>query len=278
MPRTLNRLAVRAVLLISAVYFIIPIWWLVVSATKSSSELFGTAPLWFGSSFELWDNIVAVFAEQGGLFPRWLANTFLYAGLGAVGATLISGAAGYVLAKFHFRGREGIFLTILASILLPASLLVMPLYLLFSQLGMINTIWAILVPALASPFGVFLSRVYAADSVSDDLLDAARVDGAGEVRIFFNIALRVMSPALVTIFLFTFVGIWNNFFLPMVTLTSSDLWPVTLGLFFWNSHPSQLNYDLVITGALLSTLPLIVAFIGLQKFWRADLTAGSVKM
>ena len=278
MRRTLGTWGMKAVLLIAAVYFVVPIWWLIVSATKSSSDLFGSPPLWFGGSFDLFENLTTVFTHQGGLFSRWLLNTFFYAGIGAAGATLISAAAGYVLAKFIFRGRQLIFNSVLASILLPSSLLVMPLYLLFTQLGFINTIWAVLVPAFASPFGVFLARLYAADSVADELLDAARVDGAGEIRIFFTIALRVMGPALVTIYLFSFVGIWNNFFLPMVTLTSSELWPVTLGLFFWNSQPSQINYDLVVTGALVSTIPLIIAFIGLQRFWRADLTAGAVKM
>ena len=102
------------------------------------------------------------------------------------------------------------------------------------------------------------SRIYAKDSISDDLIAAARVDGAGDLRIFFTICLRIMSPALITVFLFSFVGIWNNFFLPMVTLTDNSLWPVTLGLYFLNSQPSQMNYNLVITGALLSTIPLQV--------------------
>ncbi|MFK3671073.1 carbohydrate ABC transporter permease [Leifsonia aquatica] len=278
MPAIARTLLIRAALLLGAVYFLLPIWWLVVSATKSSTELFGTPPLWFGGRFALVDNLQAILTTQDGLFVRWLLNTFLYAGVGAVGATVLSAAAGYVLSKYRFRGREAIFFGILASVLLPAALLVMPLYLLFSQLGLINTIWAVLIPSLVSPFGVFLSRIYAQDSVSDDLLAAARIDGAGEIRIFFTIALRIMSPALVTVFLFSFVGIWNNFFLPMVTLTDNSLWPVTLGLFFLNSQPSQMNYNLVITGALLSTLPLIAAFFGLQKFWRADLSAGAMKM
>jgi len=278
MRSTVNKFLLRGVLLLGAVYFLLPIWWLIVSATKSSTQLFGSPPLWFAGGFSLFDNIRDILTTQDGLFGRWLLNTFLYAGVGAAGATLFSAAAGYVLAKYEFRGREAIFVAILASVLLPAALLVIPLYLLFSQLGIINTIWAVLIPSVVSPFGVFLSRIYAKDSISDDLIAAARVDGAGDLRIFFTISLRIMSPALITVFLFSFVGIWNNFFLPMVTLTDNSLWPVTLGLYFLNSQPSQMNYNLVITGALLSTIPLIAAFFGLQKFWRADLSAGAMKM
>lgn len=278
MPQYLGRNVVRALLGLASLYFLLPIWWLLVSATKSSSQLFGSPPLWFADSFRLFDNIQAVMTQQGGLFPRWLLNTFFYAGVGALGATLFSAAAGYVFAKYQFRGKEAIFLGILASMLLPAALLVMPQYLLFTNVGIINTIWAVLIPAVVSPFGVFLARIYAAESVPDEMIEAARVDGAGDVRIFFTMSLRMMTPALVTIYLFSFVGIWNNFFLPMVTLSDSRLWPVTLGLFFWNTQPSQMYYHLVITGALIATIPLVIAFIFLQKFWRADLTAGAVKM
>jgi len=278
MPRFTSRLLLRAVLLVGVAYFLIPVWWLITASTKSSSELFSSAPLWFGENFSLFANIAAVLTRQDGLFLRWMLNSVIYAGGGAVGATLLSAAAGYVFAKFEFRGRNALFGAILASILLPASLLVMPLYLLFSSLGMINTMWAVIIPSLVSPFGVFLSRITAQESVPDELLDAARIDGAGEIRIFNTIGLPIMVPALLTVFLFSFVGVWNNFFLPMVTLNDAKLWPAMLGLYFWGNQPSELNYQFVITGSLLSIIPLAIAFIGLQRYWRVDLTAGAVKL
>ncbi|SIO07665.1 carbohydrate ABC transporter permease [Agromyces cerinus] len=278
MPNFTSRLFIRGVLFLGVVYFLIPIWWLLTASTKSSSELFSSPPLWFGEDFVLLDNIVAVLTRQDGLFVRWMLNSLIYAGGGAIGATLLSAAAGYVFAKYSFPGKGALFGAILASILLPASLLVMPLYLLFSSLGMINTMWAVIIPSLVSPFGVFLARITAQESVPDDLLDAARIDGAGEIRIFSTIALPIMGPALLTVFLFSFVGIWNNFFLPMVTLNDAELWPAMLGLYFWGSQPSELNYHFVITGSLLSIIPLAIAFISLQKYWRVGLTAGAVKI
>ncbi|HVK24536.1 MAG TPA: carbohydrate ABC transporter permease [Actinokineospora sp.] len=278
MPRLAGRVLLRGVLLIGAIYFLIPVWWLITAATKSSSQLFSSSPLWFGENFSLFDNITAVLTRQDGMFLRWMLNSVIYAGGGAAGATLLGAAAGYVFAKLPFRGSGALFGVVLASILLPTSLLVMPLYLLFSSLGLINTMWAVIIPSLASPFGVFLARIAAQESVPDELLEAARIDGAGEARIFFRIALPLMMPALLTVFLFSFVGIWNNFFLPMVTLNDSELWPAMLGLYFWGNQPSELNYHFVITGSLLSIIPLAIAFIGLQRYWRMDLTAGAVKL
>lgn len=278
MPNFTSRFLIRGVLLLGVAYFLIPVWWLITASTKSSSQLFSSPPLWFGEHFSLFQNIAAVLTRQDGLFLRWMLNSLIYAGGGAIGATLLSAAAGYIFAKFSFRGKSAVFGMVLASILLPASLLVMPLYLLFSSLGMINTMWAVIIPSLVSPFGVFLARITAEQSVPDELLDAARIDGAGELRVFSTIALRIMGPGLLTVFLFSFVGIWNNFFLPMVTLNDTELWPAMLGLYFWGNQPSELNYHFVITGSLLSIIPLAIAFIGLQKYWRVDLTAGAVKL
>ena len=132
-------------------------------------------------------------------------------------------------------------------------------------------------PAFVSPFAVYLSRIYADASIPDEIIEAARVDGAGELRIFFTMGLRIMSPALVTVFLFSFVATWNNFFLPLVMLKDASLFPVTLGIFNWFNINNQTPYADVITGSFLSVIPLIIAFIMLQRFWRAGLTAGAVK-
>ena len=134
-------------------------------------------------------------------------------------------------------------------------------------------------PSLVSPFGVYLARIYASASVPDELIEAARLDGAGEVRTFFTVSVRMMVPALVTVFLFQFVAIWNNFFLPLIMLRDETLFPVTLGLYGWNSQVNQIPVlrDYVLIGALLSIIPLIIIFLLLQRFWRNGLSAGSVK-
>jgi multiple sugar transport system permease protein len=135
------------------------------------------------------------------------------------------------------------------------------------------------VPTLVNPFGVYLARVFTAGYVPGEVLEAARVDGAGELRTFWSVGLRMVMPGFVTVFLFQFTAIWNNFFLPLVMLSNTKLFPVSLGLYAWNSQtrtePSY--YPLVVTGAMLAILPLIIAFVVLQRFWKAGLTAGSVK-
>jgi len=168
---------------------------------------------------------------------------------------------------------------VLGAILVPQTVLVLPLYLMFSGVGLTNTYWAVLLPSLVSPFGVYLSRIYAASGVPDELLEAARVDGANEFRTY-TIALHLMIPALVTIFLFQFVAIWNNYFLPLVMLSDEKLFPVTVGLQTWNvttAGSSKFLYGLIITGALISSIPLLAGCVALQRFWRGGLGAGSVK-
>ncbi len=266
-------------LVVAAIYFLVPIWWLVVASSKSQATLVTTNGLWFAQPFQLFSNVSNLFAFRDGLYVRWLINSVGYAVLGAAFGTLFATMAGYALAKYVFRGREVVFNLILGGVLVPATALALPLFLMFSQVGLVNTYWAVLLPSLVSPFGVYLARIYAAASVPEPLLEAARLDGASEFRAFFVIALRLMKPALVTIFLFQFVVIWNNFFLPLVMLSNERLFPITLGLYTWNSSINQAPELrlFVIVGSLVSILPLLIAFLGLQRFWQSGLSAGGVK-
>jgi multiple sugar transport system permease protein len=274
----LSRGGAMLVMLICTFYFVVPIWWLFVASTKDRSQFTTTAPLWF-ADFNLFENIGNLAAYRDGVFFRWMLNSVLYAGAGALIATLLATMAGYAIAKYRFRGREAAFNVILGGVLVPATALALPLFLLFSQIGATNTFWSVFLPSLVSPFGVYLARIYAASSVPDEIIEAARIDGASEIRTFFTVATRLMAPAMVTIFLFTFVSIWNNFFLPLIMLRDEDLFPVTLGLYVWNTQVSQIPEirAYVIVGALLSIIPLIIAFLGLQRFWRNGLGAGGIK-
>jgi multiple sugar transport system permease protein len=199
--------------------------------------------------------------------------------VGALLGTFLAAMAGYALAKYVFRGRHLIFSLVLGAILVPGTALALPLYLLMSKVNLTNTYWAVLLPSIVSPFGVYLSRIYAASSVPDELLEAARIDGASEFRTF-TIALYLMIPALVTILLFQFVAIWNNYFLPLVMLSDQKLFPITVGLQTWNVTTGGANkflYTLIISGALVSSIPLLAGCVLLQRFWRGGLGAGSVK-
>jgi multiple sugar transport system permease protein len=280
-PRRFNleSIPAMALLVLFTIYFLVPYFWLIVSSTKNAGDLFGTFGFWFAPNFNLFSNLQQLFTYQDGVFVRWLLNTLLYAGVGAAVGTWLSSMAGYALAKYVFRGRDLLFSLVLGALLIPTTALALPLYLMFSAVGLTNTYWAVLLPSLVSPFGVYLSRIYAAAGVPDELLEAARVDGANEFRTY-TIALHLMIPALVTIFLFQFVTIWNNYFLPLVMLSDEKLFPVTVGLETWNvttAGSSKFLYGLIITGALISTIPLLAGCVVLQRFWRGGLGAGSVK-
>ncbi|GHH43330.1 sugar ABC transporter permease [Streptomyces candidus] len=273
-----SRTAVNGVLLLMSFYMLMPVTWLLLAATKDNGDLFGRPGFLLGD-FNLFANLADLFAYHDGVFGRWLANSALYSVVGSAASTLLCLAAGYAFDKYAFAGREKLYGFVLLGLLVPSTVISLPIYLLASKAGLIDTYWAVLIPALANPFGVYLSRVFSDGYVPAETLEAARMDGAGELRIFFSIALPMMRPAFMTVFLFSFTGSWNNFFLPLVMLNDHQLYPVGLGLFTWNANLSQYpeQYALLVTGSLVSVLPLVLAFVCLQRYWRSGLTAGAVK-
>ncbi|MET7383769.1 carbohydrate ABC transporter permease [Streptomyces sp. NPDC005529] len=286
-PRTRRRTApgallskgvVNGLLIVAAFYTLMPVSWLLLAATKNPRDLFGTSGFALGD-FNLFTNLHHVFTFNDGIYLRWFGNSVLYSVIGSAASTFLSVATGYAFDKYDFRGKEKLFATVLAGVLVPTTVIQLPMYLLATKVGVVNTYWALLLPALVNPFGVYLARVFSEGYVPNEVLEAARVDGAGEVRTFAGIALPMLAPAFMTIFLFSFTASWNNFFGALVMLNDEKLYPVNLGLFMWNSVTQQQPeyYSLVITGSLVAVVPLIVAFVCLQRFWRSGLTAGAVK-
>ena len=278
------RMVVHLILIAFMVYFAMPFWWLIVASTKSQQSLFDgkTSPLWFATHFDLFANVSALFTYSSGIYWRWLGNSFLYALAGGVGATVLSVLAGYGFAMYGFRGRRAFFAIVLGSVMVPATVLAIPLFVMMSGAHLTNTVWAMILPSMLNPFAIYLMKVYTDDAVPPEMLDAARVDGAGELRIFARVALPLMRPAVVTVLLLGIVGTWNNFFLPLVMFSNPNLYPITVGLGALQSQ-AQVNtggqslWNLVITGALISVIPLIVSFLTLQKYWQGGLSIGSVK-
>ncbi|MFF8446805.1 carbohydrate ABC transporter permease [Streptomyces leeuwenhoekii] len=277
-PRLLGRATVNAVVAVFVGYTLLPVLWLVLAAAKDRDALFSSDLLSPGG-FSFARNLRDLFAMDGGLYGRWYANSLLYAVLGAAVGSLVSVACGYAFDKYRFRHKEKLFGLVLAAVMVPQTVLALPLYLMASEAGLVNTFWAVFVPVLFNPFGVYLGRIFSRGYVPDEVLEAARVDGAGELTAYARVALRMLGPGLVTVFLFQLTAIWNNFFLPMVMLSDQDLYPVSLGLYAWNSAASVSPeyYPVVIMGSLLAVLPLVAAFVLLQRFWRSGLTAGAVK-
>ncbi|MEV5159364.1 carbohydrate ABC transporter permease [Streptomyces sp. NPDC053728] len=255
-----------------------PLSWLLVNATKDNGDLFAS-PGFALADFSLWTNLADLFTYQDGIFGRWLANSLVYSVVGALASTLVSLLAGYAFATYQWWGKENLYGLVLLGILVPHTVISLPMYLMASEVGLVNSYWSVLIPGLVNPFGVYLARVFSESYVPGETLEAARIDGASELRTFRSVALPMLSPAFVTVFLFSFTGSWNNFFLPLVMLNDSALYPVGLGLFNWNATLPQEPqlYSFVITGSLVSIVPLAVAFVALQRFWRSGLTAGAVK-
>ena len=272
-----SRLVPTIVLVIGAIYCLIPVAWVFVATTKSREELFTTFT--FAPGTGLFQNLADLFAYGNGQFGLWAANSVFYAGFGALLSTLVSAMAWYALAKFEFRGRALIFYSILAGVLIPGITLAVPQYLLLSQLGLAGTAWSVLLPSVISPFGIYLSRVYAMSAVPQETMEAARIDGASEWRIFQSIAVPLMVPGMVTVFLLQFIGIWNNFLLPYIMLSDQDGYPLTVGLYtlLAKGSGSPALYSLAIAGAAVSIIPLVALVLFLQRYWRLDLISGGLK-
>lgn len=216
------------------------------------------------------------------MFLLWLRNSVVYALVSGVGAAAICTAAGYALSKFRFPGRRVMHAAILGAVMVPNTALVIPLFLLFATLGITDTWGAVILPSLVFPLGVYLMKVYIDQAVPDELLDAARMDGASEAGIFVTVVVRLAMPGIVTVLLLAFTTTWNNYFLPLVMLSSPELMPMTVGLAQWNALASagsggQALFSIVIAGALVGVLPVVAMFVLLQRFWQGGLASGSVK-
>jgi multiple sugar transport system permease protein len=253
-------------------YFMLPLFWLFVVSTKSMDDLFRTFGLWFAEDLNLVQNIRDLFAVRtldGGTYLVWVRNSALYSVTSALLAALFATAAGYGFAKFEFRGREPLFWFVLGSVMVPTTALAVPTFLLFSKVGLTNNPLSIILPSAVSPFGVYLMRIYAESAVPSELIEAARLDGAGELRIFRSIALRLLAPGFVTVMIFAFVTTWNNYFLPLIMLSEPKWYPLTVGI-------RQLGTTGILIGSLLAVAPMIAAFVLLQRYWRTGLSAGGV--
>ncbi|MFJ4848706.1 MULTISPECIES: carbohydrate ABC transporter permease [unclassified Streptomyces] len=267
------------ILALGALYCVLPVLWIVIASTKTNDELFSTPPFQPAFHGGFVSNIQALFTYNDGIFVRWALNSVVYAFGGAALSTAICGCAGYALGKYRFPGSIWTFRIIVGAVLLPQIVLAIPQFLMLAKVGMTNNYAAVVLPQLVSPFAIYLCKIYAEASVSDEILEAARVDGGSEARIFLSIGTRLMAPALVTVFLLQFIAIWNNFLLPFVMLNTDRLYPLTEGLYglLIITGGQAAQYSIVIIGVLLSIIPLALLFLSLQRYWRVDLLSGGVK-
>jgi multiple sugar transport system permease protein len=265
-----------------ALFTLVPIVWLVINSTKTQANIFESFGFWFASPFVFGKNFALLFqnVDGYGVYFRWFGNTVLYAVVGGGGATALAALAGYGFARFHFRGSRALFYLVIAALLVPITAITLPLYLTYAKVHLINSVWGMLLPSMVSPVGVYLMKVFVEVSVPRELIDAARIDGAGELRIFFRLALPLMVPGLMTVLLLSVVAVWNNYFLPLIIFSQNQLYPLTVGLGLWSERAQNSGnaeiFPLIVLGGLVTIVPLIALFLILQRYWRSGLLLGSI--
>ena len=272
--------ATTAVLLVAAACVLIPIYWLVVASSKDTSQLFSTNT--FLPSHLSWAaNFSSLFSYESGDYKWWLMNSFIYSSVTATLATVVSTMAGYGLAKYEFGGRRAALGLVVGSLMVPATALVVPLFLLEHYMGLTDTYQGVILPLIVYPFGVYFMSIYAAEAVPDALLESARIDGAGEFRALWKVGRPILAPGMATLFLLSFIATWNNYFLPLVLLGTETRFPLTVGLSAWAATLNEVGageplYSNLILGSLISVLPMLVLFPFLQKYVARGLTFGAI--
>jgi lactose/L-arabinose transport system permease protein len=249
-----------------------PFIWMFLGATKASGEIFSVPPLFLPGT-ETVANFIGLQEQIG--FTRVLFNSLFIALTYTLLSVFICSLAGYAFAKYRFRGREVLFSMLLLAIMIPYQVTLVPLFEMMGKWNLINTYWAVILPHLAHPFGIFLMRQNMA-AIPDALLEAARVDGCGEFRIFFTIALPTMRPAMAALAIFMFMFQWNNFMWPLIALTEGEMYtlPVALSSLI---GMSRIDYGQLMMGTTLSTIPIMIFFLLLQRHFIAGILGGSVK-
>lgn len=220
-----------------------------------------------------WDNYYEIiFTFQGGLFPRWFFNTLFTTVAITVGSLLLNTLSGYIFAKKEFYGKDLVFSIILSTLMVPFAVTLIPAFLMVNRLGLFNTYWALIIPALASPFGIFMMRQFIM-SLPSELIESAKIDGASELRIFWSIIVPLSTPAMAALGIFTVINTWNNFLWPLVVLRSNTMRTLVVGLATVQSE-FNINYGLVMAGSVLTVLPMLILYILFQPYFVEGLRMG----
>jgi multiple sugar transport system permease protein len=272
MRRAAETVALHAALAAGAALTLVPLVWMVSASFMPAGEASALPPRWLPSAPTL-EHYRALFTRLD--LARHLANSALLASAVTLIALATNSMAGYAFAKLHFAGRDRLFRLLLAALVIPAQVAMLPLFLLLRELGCINTYWAVVIPGMASIFGIFLFRQHAL-AIPDAVLDAARIDGAGEFRIYRTLVLYLSAPILVTLGVFTFMGTWNDFMWPLIVLADQRLYTLPVALANLAGEHVQ-DTELMMAGTVLTVLPVTLLFVCLQRYYLAGIMAGGVK-
>jgi multiple sugar transport system permease protein len=270
--RRLVSLALHAALLVGAVATLVPLGWMLSASLMPTGEASSFPPRFLPSQVTL-DHYRELFERLN--LGRSFLNSLLIASAATALCLLLTSLAGYAFARLRFAGRDRLFRSLLAGMVIPAQVSMLPLFLLLKSMGLVNTYWGVLIPYLAPIFGIFMVRQYAL-SLPQDYLDAARVDGAGEFRIYWSVVLPLCRPILVTLAVFVFMGTWNDFMWPLIELTDDRLYTLPVALANLSGEHAQ-DTELMMAGSVLTVLPVLVLFLALQRYYIEGIMMGGVK-
>lgn len=260
-----------AMIFVLALFFIFPLYWIITGSLKDAIAINAATPQWFPTNPTL-DNYVRLFEQPA---FQWVFNTVFMAGMSMLLTCITASMAGYALAKKRFKGQKLIFILLVCAMALPKQVIVIPLLREMSYLGLHDNIWSVILPTVGWPFGIFLMKQFS-ETIPTEMLEAARVDGAGELRTFFSIVFPVIKPGVGALAIFTFVNSWNDYFLQLIMLMERENLTISLGIAKLQGEMSS-DYGLIMAGACLAALPIIIVFIAFQRYFTQGITMGAVK-
>lgn len=267
------RAALYLVLLVGLVATLLPFVWMFLGSVKTEAELRQRPPTWWPETFTL-DNFAGWFTTLN--IQTYFANSVIVAGATVLGTMLFCSMVGYALAKLDFPGKKMLFVLVMITLMVPGVVTFVPLFVLVSKLGLVSSYPALILPFLAAPIGVFLMRQFMQE-IPDELIEAARIDGAGELRIFARIVLPLCGPALATLAILTFLGSWNNFLWPLVVAQSQDMYTLPVALSLYSTGLNSTNYGILLAGSVLVITPVLLLFVFLQRYFIRGITTTGIK-
>jgi len=259
------------ILIMLAIFFLFPLYWIVTGSFKSAIDINAKVPVWFPMNPTM-GNYDKLFAKPAFL---WLFNIVVISAMAMILTCITAALAGYALGKKRFYGRTILFTIIICAMALPKQVIVIPLAQEMKLLHMSDTLWAVILPTVGWPFGVFLMKQFS-ETIPNEILEAARVDGAGELKTFFSVVFPMIKPGIGALAIFTFVNTWNDYFLQLVMLTSEEKWTLPLAIANMQGEMSS-DFGLIMAGAALASIPIIVVFIAFQKYFTQGIAMGAVK-
>ena len=258
-------------LIVLAVLMIFPLYWIITGSFKDARTINSATPVWFPLN-PTPDNYVRLFERPAGI---WMFNTVFMCVMSMLLTCVAAAMGGYALAKKRFTGRAVLFSVFVCAMALPKQVILIPLLKEMAFLRLHNTLWAVIFPTVGWPFGVFLMKQFS-ENIPGEMLEAARIDGAGEARTFFNIVFPMIKPGVGALAIFTFITAWNDYFLQLIMLNDMDVLTISLGIAKLQSELST-DYGLIMAGAALGSVPIILIFLMFQKFFTRGITMGAVK-